>query len=72
MIEIFTGFILFLMSAGQPMEFTPRESLSDCLATKRKIMRTGANSEMWVCKKGKLKMQKKSDGNFHPIEILED
>lgn len=54
------------------MEFTPRESLSECLATKRKIMRTGANSEMWVCKKGKLKLEKKSDGNFHPIEILED
>ncbi len=54
------------------MEFTPRESLSECLATKRKIMRTGANSELRVCEKGKLKQAKKSDGNFHPIEILED
>lgn len=72
MIEIFTGFILFLMSNGQPMEFTPRDSLSDCLATKRKIMRTGASEEMWVCKKGKLKLEKKSDGQFHPIEVLEE
>ena len=72
MIEIFTGFILLLMSGGEPLEFTPRDSLSDCLATKRKIMRTGASAEQWVCKKGKLKMEKYSDGQFHPVEVIKE
>ena len=40
MVEIFTGFILFLFVDGTPLEFTPKDGLSDCLKTKREIVST--------------------------------
>ena len=44
MIETFTGFILMMFMSGDPQnkptEFTPRDSLSHCLSTKRKVLRT--------------------------------
>ena len=40
--EIFSGFILmmFMSGADVPTEFTPRESMVECLQVKRKIKRT--------------------------------
>ena len=36
--ETFEGFVLYLYtSAGQLLEFTPKDSLSECLRMKRKI-----------------------------------
>ena len=39
--DIFTGFILLMFVSGtdSPMEFTPKNSMVDCLTSKRKIMR---------------------------------
>lgn len=58
-------FFILLMFFGQPMElkeFTVRESLSECLATKRKIERNMnmdnnyKGSVRWACKKMKVEI----------------
>ena len=72
--ENFIGFVLYLYTtAGQLLEFTPRDSLSDCLKTKRKIERTDPpprGKERWVCKQGKLKL-KTIDGKKYPVEVID-
>ena len=72
--ETFIGFVLYLYTtAGQLLEFTPRDSLSDCLKTKRKIERTHPpirGKERWVCKQGKLKL-KTIDGKKYPVEVID-
>ena len=65
MIEI--TFVLLLTISGQNIEYTPYESLSQCLSTRRKIQRNVGYSEKWSCKELKVKMQ---DGNI--IEIVEE
>ena len=70
--EIFTGFILLMFMSGDvdPTEFTPRDSMMDCLKVKRKIKRTqGPGGPRWVCKQGKLEMEIKN-GEKHPLKIL--
>ena len=73
--ETFVGFVLYLYTtAGQLLEFTPRDSLSDCLKIKRKIERTDPPKrgvERWACKHGKLRL-KVVDGKRYPVEVLED
>ena len=72
MVEIFKGFILFLFVDGTPLEFTPKDGLSDCLKTKREIERnTGASPNRYSCAQGKIRMQE-INGKFHPIELLEN
>lgn len=76
MLEIFQGFILMMFMGGDPVdkptEFTPRDSLSHCLATKRKVLRNqGSGGPQWVCKQGKIEMQE-MNGKMHPIKILEE
>ena len=72
MIEIFKGFILFLFVDGTALEFTPRDGLSDCLKTKRQIVRnTGASPNRYKCAQGEIKMQE-INGKMHPIELIED
>jgi len=71
--EIFTGFILMMFMSGAdiPTEFTPRDSMVECLQVKRKIKRTqGPGGPRWVCQKGKLEMELKA-GTKHPSKILE-
>jgi len=71
--EIFTGFILLMFMSGdvKPSEFTPRDSMMECLKVKRKIKRTqGPGGPRWVCQKGKLEMEIKN-GEKHPLKILE-
>ena len=71
--EIFTGFILMMFMSGdvKPSEFTPRDSMMQCLKVKRKIKRTqGPGGPRWVCQKGKLEMELKA-GTKHPLKILE-
>ena len=71
--EIFTVFILmmFMSGADTPTEFTPRDSMVECLQVKRKIKRNqGPNGPRWVCQKGKLQMEEKA-GTKHPTKILE-
>jgi len=71
-IEIFKGFILFLFVDGVPLEYTPKDGLSDCLKTKREIIRNiGASPSRYTCKQGKIKMQE-INGKFHPIGLIED
>ena len=71
--EIFTGFILMMFMSGAdiPTEFTPRDSMVDCLLVKRKIKSTqGPGGPRWVCQKGKLELELKA-GTKHPLKILE-
>ena len=71
--EIFTGFILLMFMSGdvKPTEFTPRDSMMQCLKVKRKIKRTqGPGGPRWVCKQGKLEMEIKN-GEKHPLKILD-
>lgn len=70
--EIFTGFILLMFMSGdvKPTEFTPRDSMMECLKVKRKIKRTqGPGGPRWVCQKGKLEMEIKN-GEKHPLKII--
>ncbi len=59
MIEIFTGFVLFLFIDGDPMEYTPKDSLSDCLKAKREIARNlgEAHGGRYSCVQAELKVQ---------------
>jgi len=71
--EIFSGFVLMMFMSGdvKPTEFTPRETLGECLKVKRIIRRNqGANGPRWVCKQGKLQIERVGD-DIHPIKILE-
>ena len=71
MLEIFKGFVLFLFVDGTPLEFTPKDGLSDCLKTKREIVRnTGASQSRYSCGQGEIRMQK-INGKFHPIELID-
>lgn len=70
--EIFSGFILmmFMGGADTPAEFTPRESMVECLQVKRKIKRTqGPTGPRWVCQEGEIEM-KEYNGKMHPNKIL--
>jgi|TARA_Y100000114_G_C11581764_1_gene241412 hypothetical protein len=71
--EIFTGFILLMFMSGDvsPTEFTPRDSMMECLKVRREIKRVqGPGGPRWVCKIGKLEMEIKN-GEKHPLKILE-
>ena len=70
MLEIFKGFILFLFVDGAPLEFTPKDSLSDCLKTKREIARNVGNSNRYSCGQGQIRMEE-HNGKMQPIELLE-
>ena len=71
MVEIFKGFILFLFVDGTPLEFTPKDGLSECLKTKREIVRNiGASQSRYSCGKGEIKMQE-INGKLHPVELID-
>ncbi len=71
MFEIFKGFVLFLFVDGTPIEYTPKESLSDCLKTKREIARNIGEAGRYSCAKGQVKMQE-INGQKLPIGLVED
>ena len=72
MIKEFTGFILILYASGNVMEFTPKESMFDCLKAKRIVERqqTKYTSVRWACETGIVKM-KKIDDKWHPIQLID-
>ena len=74
MIEL--TFVLLLFVSGEAIEYTPYESLSECLATKRKIKRNSGYSagfdQRWACKEMKVKLVKGADGTFNIEELLDD
>jgi len=69
-------FVLFLFLGGEMIEYTPKEGLSDCLSTKRKIERNvGRSSDFdkrWVCKKAKVQLEKGYDGEFFIESFIDD
>lgn len=71
MFEIFKGFVLFLFVDGTPIEYTPKDSLSDCLKTKREIARNVGDDGRYSCAQGQVKMQE-INGKKHPIGLVED
>lgn len=71
MIEIFKGFVLFLFVDGSPIEYTPKESLSDCLKTKREITRNIGESGRYSCAQGQVKLQD-INGKKLPVGLVED
>ena len=71
MIEIFKGFVLFLFVDGTPIEYTPKESLGDCLKTKREIARNMGESGRYSCAQGTLKVQD-INGKIVSVGIVEE
>ena len=71
MIEIFKGFVLFLFVDGIPIEYTPKESLGDCLKTKREIDRNIGDSGRYSCAQGQVKLQD-INGKKLPVGLVED
>lgn len=68
MIEL--TFVLLLVMGGEKVEYTPYESLSECLSVRRKIKRnvghTNNFDQKWSCKELKVKVK---DGNI--LEFVE-
>jgi hypothetical protein len=63
-------FVLLLVMGGEKIEYTPYQSLSECLSVRRKIKRnegyTNNFDQKWSCKELKVRVQ---DGNI--LEIIE-
>jgi hypothetical protein len=59
MIEV--TFVLLLMMNGERVEYTPYDSLSQCLSVRRKIKRnighTNNFDQKWSCKELKVKLK---------------
>lgn len=68
MIEL--TFVLLLVMGGEKVEYTPYQSLSECLSVRRKIKRnvgyTNNFDQKWSCKELKVKVK---DGNI--LEFVE-
>ncbi len=60
-------FVLLLVMSGEKVEYTPYQSLSECLSVRRKIKRNTGSDEKWSCKEMKVKME---DGNI--LELMEE
>ena len=54
-------FVLLLVMGGEKMEYTPYQSLSECLSVRRKIKRnvgpTNNFDQKWSCKELKVKVK---------------
>ena len=62
---------MFMSGDVKPTEFTPRDSMMECLKVRREIKRVqGPGGPRWVCQKGKLELEIKN-GEKHPLKILE-
>ena len=63
-------FVLLLVMGGEKVEYTPYQSLSECLSVRRKIKRnvgpTNNFDQKWSCKELKVKVK---DGEL--LEIVE-
>ena len=63
-------FVLLLVMGGEKVEYTPYQSLSECLSVRRKIKRnvgpTHNFDQKWSCKELKVKVK---DGNI--LEFVE-
>ncbi len=63
-------FVLLLVMGGEKIEYTPYQSLSECLSVRRKIKRnegyTNNFDQKWSCKELKVRVQ---DGSI--LEIIE-
>jgi len=63
-------FVLLLVMGGEKIEYTPYQSLSECLSVRRKIKRnvgpTNNFDQKWSCKELKVKVK---DGEI--LEIVE-
>ena len=63
-------FVLLLVMGGEKVEYTPYQSLSECLSIRRKIKRnvgpTNNFDQKWSCKELKVKVK---DGNI--LEFVE-
>ena len=66
-----TLFVLFLTLGGEPIEWTPHFTLSDCLAVKRKIDRNVGPGNRYSCKKKTVTLEKNND-HYYIIDFVED
>lgn len=76
MIEMVFVLLLWSSSEDQPIEYTPYDSLSECLATKRKIKRNIVGGtdfdQRWQCKEITVQLEKTPDGKFHITKLMEE
>lgn len=63
-------FVLLLVMGGEKVEYTPYNSLSECLSVRRKIKRNVGHThnfdQKWSCKELKVKVE-----NGHILEFIE-
>jgi hypothetical protein len=67
-----TLFVLFLSVSGKYIEWTPHDSLSDCLSVKRKIERNIGGSNGYSCSKETVKLGTKLNGEKEILEFVEN
>lgn len=73
MIEV--TFVLLLTVGGERIEYTPYDSLSACLKTRRKIERNIGHSrnfdELWSCKELRVQLIPDNQGKLQIAKIME-
>jgi len=67
-----TLFILFLYMNNKAIEYTPKDSLGDCLGSKRQIERNLGDSNRYSCEKHTVKTMEKTNGKKEIVEFIED
>ena len=65
-----TLFVLFLYMNNKAIEYTPKDSLVDCLGTKRQIERNLGDSSRYSCEKHTVKTMEKTNGKKEIVAIV--
>jgi len=66
-----TLFVLFLTLGGEPIEWTPHFTLSDCLAVKSKINRNVGTGHLYSCKKEKVSLKQEGE-KYIIVDFMEE
>jgi len=67
-----TLFVLFLYVSGKAIEYTPKDSLVDCLGAKRQIERNLGDSSRYSCEKHTVETKEKINGKKEILRFVED
>ena len=62
-----TLFVLFLTMGGEPQEWTPHFTLSECLSVKRKIDRNVGSGHLFSCEKRTVELESSGPSNEYYI-----
>ena len=65
-------FVLFLYMNNKAIEYTPKDSLVECLGTKRQIERNIGDSSRYSCEQHTVKTMEKTNGKKEIVEFVEN